>query len=178
MKYLAVAASGLLLSACATSASNVQAAYVSPLAYQSYGCQQLAAESRRVQSRVQQVSGAVNSNATNDAVATGVALVVFWPAAFLIEGDGAQTQELSRLKGEHEAIDQAAISKNCAAGGNSVIAEIPSPSQASAVAYEPAAVSPIELSAAEVRERPAAPSPRESGTRKTSSGVKISGAIY
>jgi hypothetical protein len=33
-------------------------------------------------------------------VVTGVAIVVFWPAAFFVGGDRASASELGRLKGE------------------------------------------------------------------------------
>jgi hypothetical protein len=58
-------------------------------------------------------AGAQDQNATNDAVATGVALVIFWPAAFLLKGNGASAQEVAQLKGEMDAIEQANIRKTC-----------------------------------------------------------------
>ena len=60
-----------------------------------------------------QLSGAQDSKATGDAVATGIAIVVFWPAAFFIKGDGQTAAELGRLKGEFEALEKASIEKNC-----------------------------------------------------------------
>jgi hypothetical protein len=42
----------------------------------------------------------------------GVGLVVFWPALLFIPGKD-QSAEVSRLKGEMEALEQAAIAKNC-----------------------------------------------------------------
>ncbi len=98
---------------CATKAKNVDASYVSPVHYQSFSCRQLSAEAERISYRVQDLSGVQNKKAANDAVATGVALVVFWPAVFFVKGDNAATAELSRLKGEMDAIEQASISKNC-----------------------------------------------------------------
>jgi hypothetical protein len=38
---------------------------------------------------------------------------VFWPAAFLVGGDDAQTAELARLKGEFEAIQRVSVQKGC-----------------------------------------------------------------
>ncbi|MEA3643102.1 MAG: hypothetical protein VBE63_24640 [Lamprobacter sp.] len=43
----------------------------------------------------------------------GVGLVLFWPALFFLAGDD-QKEELSRLKGEYEALQQAAIRQDCA----------------------------------------------------------------
>lgn len=57
--------------------------------------------------------GEQNKKAQNDAVATGVALVLFWPAAFLIKGDQGSAAELARLKGEMDAIERASIARRC-----------------------------------------------------------------
>ena len=99
--------------ACAKSADKVTAAYVSPLGYDQYNCQQIAQEAERISARVQQAAGAQNKQATSDAVATTVGIVIFWPALFFIGGDDATTYELARLKGEIEAIERASIAKNC-----------------------------------------------------------------
>ena len=102
-----------LAAGCATKAEKVQASYVSPIKYESFSCKQLRAEAERVSARVQQLTGVQNKKATDDAVATGVAIVIFWPAAFLVGGNDVNTAELSRLKGEMDAIEQTSIKKNC-----------------------------------------------------------------
>jgi hypothetical protein len=101
------------VSGCASNSREIGAAYVSPLAYSGYSCPQLAAEMQRIGSRVQQVSGTVDDRASNDSVAMGVGVVLFWPALFFMKGDGPEAQELARLKGEYEAVNQAAIRGNC-----------------------------------------------------------------
>ncbi|WP_043539487.1 hypothetical protein [Salinarimonas rosea] len=101
------------LAGCASRANDVTAAYVSPLTYESYTCDQLREEAARVSSRAVAATGAQNQRASNDAVATGVSLVLFWPAAFLVRGDGAQAAELARLKGEMDAIEQVSTRKQC-----------------------------------------------------------------
>jgi hypothetical protein len=101
------------ISACASSSSDVRASYVSPLQYQSYTCQQISAEAARVSSRAAELSGVQDAKRSDDQIATGVAIVVFWPAAFLVKGDGQAAAELARLKGEYEALEKIAIEKNC-----------------------------------------------------------------
>ena len=59
------------------------------------------------------LAGVQDEKATNDAVATGVGAVLFWPSLFFIKGDGQTAAELGRLRGEFEAIEQASIQKNC-----------------------------------------------------------------
>jgi hypothetical protein len=58
-------------------------------------------------------SGAQDQKANNDAVATGVGVVLFWPALFFIKGDAASAQEIAQLKGDMDAIEQANIQKKC-----------------------------------------------------------------
>ncbi len=98
---------------CASSSNDVQPQYVSHLQYQHLSCQQVSAEAQRVSRRVAEVSGVQDEKATSDAVATGVALVIFWPAAFFVKGDGPTAAELGRLKGEFEALEKVAAEKGC-----------------------------------------------------------------
>jgi len=66
----------------------------------------------RVSSQVQQVTGQQQRKANNDKVAMGVGLVLFWPALFFMAG-GDKKNELSRLKGEYDALQAAGIQKKC-----------------------------------------------------------------
>ena len=113
MYRVALLLCGVLGVGCASSSSGIQPQYVSHLQYQGLSCRRIGAEAQRVSRRVAKVSGAQDEKASGDAVATGVALVIFWPAAFFIKGDGATAAELGRLKGEFEALEQAAIHKGC-----------------------------------------------------------------
>ncbi len=98
---------------CASSSENVTGSYISPLQYQSYTCQQLGEEAQRISARVAQSSGVQDQKRTSDAVATTAAVIIFWPAAFLVSGNDQNTAELARLKGEFEALEKASIQKNC-----------------------------------------------------------------
>lgn len=101
-----------VVSGCAQKSENIQATYVSPMQYQSYSCKQLEMEISRVSRRVSEVTGQQDSQASKDSVAMGVGLVLFWPALFFLIGDDKK-EELARLKGEYEALEQSAIQKNC-----------------------------------------------------------------
>ena len=109
----ALSLTAVSLAACASRPDDIGAAYVSPLGYQGLSCRQLAAEAQRVSASAAQAAGAQNKQATNDAVATTVAVVLFWPAAFMIKGDSTKAAEVARLKGEAQAIEQASNAKNC-----------------------------------------------------------------
>jgi hypothetical protein len=109
---LAVVA-GLFLANCASRSYEIAATYISPLQYENLTCRQLGEEAQRVSQRAAIAAGVQDKRATDDAVATTVAVVVFWPAAFFIGGDKQNAAELGRLKGEMDAIEQASIRKNC-----------------------------------------------------------------
>ena len=108
-----VAASLLVLSGCASSPNEIQAQYVSPVQYQSYNCNQLSMEMSRVGQKTAQLHASIEKNAQNDKAAMGVGMVLFWPALFLLEGDGPEAQEYARLKGEYEAMHKAAVKREC-----------------------------------------------------------------
>lgn len=101
------------ISACAQKSADISAAYVSPLAFQSHSCAQLGAEAQRVSARAADAIGRQDKQASDDAAVTAVSLILFWPAAFFIEGDDETAAEVARLKGEMEAIEQANIQKSC-----------------------------------------------------------------
>lgn len=110
---LAAALMGAALGGCASSASSIKPAYVSPAGYQSFGCGQLAAEGARISIEASKAAHKQNQKRTHDAVVTAVGVVVFWPTLFLIDGNGPKAAEVARLKGEMKAIEQAAKAKNC-----------------------------------------------------------------
>jgi hypothetical protein len=113
MNTVCAAALALTAAGCATKPDAIKAAYVSPLNYEPYTCEQLAAEAQRVSARAGEAAGVQQKKASGDAVAMGVGLIVFWPALFFIKGKGANEAELARLKGEMETIEQVSIQKNC-----------------------------------------------------------------
>lgn len=100
------------IAGCSSSPEKISAAYVSPLQYGHYDCDQIRMELMRVNRKVVEVSGAQKKEADNDAVAMGVGLVLFWPALFFLAGDD-RSDELARLKGEYEALETTAIEKKC-----------------------------------------------------------------
>jgi len=113
MRMWIIAAIACLLAGCASTSDKVTASYVSPMQYDSYNCRQLAEEAQRVSARASVAAGAQDSQVTKDTVATTAAIIIFWPAAFFVQGDKQTAAELARLKGELEAIEQASIRKQC-----------------------------------------------------------------
>jgi len=103
----------LTISACATKPEDIEAAYVSPLTYEAYNCEQIAGEAERVSLRAAEVTGAQKKKAKNDAGAMAVGLILFWPALLFIKGDSATEVEVARLKGEMAAIEKVSHQKEC-----------------------------------------------------------------
>src|SRR5215472_11039083 len=127
MRNLGIVALAAALAGCASSAADITPAYVSPMMYQSYNCQQLALEAQSVSARAAALSGAQDSQRTKDAVATTAAVIIFWPAAFLVGGDKQTAAELARLKGEMDAIEQTSIRKKCGIQFRQASTQAPSP---------------------------------------------------
>lgn len=114
MRLLAMCIATGCLAGCASSSENIEPSYVSPIAYQNYDCRQLAQEARRVSVNAARAAGVQDKKANSDTVATGVAVVLFWPAAFFVSGgDGPTAAELAKLRDQKEAIEQASIKKGC-----------------------------------------------------------------
>lgn len=108
----ALAASSLVC-ACASKPENISATYVSPALYGAYQCEELMLERERITAKVTEVSRAQSDKASNDAVATGVGVILFWPALLFLASGSDREAELASLKGNYDAISQAAIQKKC-----------------------------------------------------------------
>jgi hypothetical protein len=113
MRILGIVALGAALGGCASSAADIAPAYVSPVTYQSFTCQQLGQEAQAISARAAALSGAQDSQHTKDAVATTAAVIIFWPAAFLVGGDKQTAAELAQMKGQLIAVEQASIQRKC-----------------------------------------------------------------
>jgi hypothetical protein len=83
----AAAIAVVVLAGCAKDANQVGATYVSPITYQTYTCPQLAEEAQRVSARAAEASGVQDQKSTNDKVAMGVGLIIFWPALLFTKGN-------------------------------------------------------------------------------------------
>ncbi len=105
--------STFLVSSCATPPDKIEAAYVSPITYDNYTCEQIEQEAARVSDRAAQALGVQKKKAQGDAVKVGVGLVLFWPALLFVDGKGANESEVARLKGEMDTLEQVAIKKEC-----------------------------------------------------------------
>lgn len=114
MKFqLAILLSAISLAGCASRPSDIAPAYVSTVGYKTMSCSALEEEAAHISARAIAATGAQEKTASQDAIVTTVGVVLFWPALFFNKGDGATAAELSRLKGEMEAIETVSRQKNC-----------------------------------------------------------------
>ena len=111
--FAAILAVSIVLSGCASAPKDIAPAYVSTGLYENLSCEQLRREAEGVSARAIAAAGQQEKNRSQDVGMTTVAVVLFWPAAFFMKGDGAAAAEVARLKGEMQAIDQVNRVKNC-----------------------------------------------------------------
>lgn len=112
LQAVTLACASVMSIGCADKSSDISAAYVSPLMYSNYSCEQLQPEYARVMHEASSIARKQDDVADNDSVAMGVGLVLFWPALFFIESDDHK-EEVARMKGTVSALEQTAIQKNC-----------------------------------------------------------------
>ena len=114
MKKLITCLGVSMLVACASNPSDIDAAYVSPLKYKDYDCDQLAMEMDYVGQRTTKLYQRLKDERKADNWQMGVGLVLFWPALFFLEGgDGPEAAEYAQLKGEFEALRDNSVTKKC-----------------------------------------------------------------
>jgi len=67
---------------------------------------------RRVNRNVLEITKVQQKEADKDAASMGIGMILFWPALFFMIGEDKK-EELASLKGEFEALESAAILKEC-----------------------------------------------------------------
>ena len=120
----------LLLPACASRPENVVASHVSSSRYAERTCKSLARELDEVQDALRAQSAKLNDKATQDAVVTGVGVILFWPVLFALGNNAGLEGDVARLKGEEQAIRKQLREQEC---------EMPAAKPAPAAAPAPSA---------------------------------------
>lgn len=102
------------LTGCASNPDNIDAAYVSPLKYASYSCDQIAQEMDYIGQRTNTLYQSLKRKRTADNWQMGVGMVLFWPTLFALEGgDGPEATQYAQIKGEYEALRVTSVEKKC-----------------------------------------------------------------
>lgn len=108
-RILLTISSGMLTAGCAADPRDIAPAYASPIAYQNLTCEQLTAEGHRLVAAEADASAKQSQVRTED----GVGLVLIGLPISSMTGKGVES-EISRLKGEHQALYNVALAKGCA----------------------------------------------------------------
>lgn len=110
---LAALAPIAVLIGCAHPADEIAAKPVPASAFSTYECAQIAADSQQISARLDELKGQVDETAASDERRTAWGILVFPPLLFFLNGDGADAEEYSRLKGEYAALHAASTEKKC-----------------------------------------------------------------
>lgn len=103
----------LMLAGCASSPDDIDAAYVSPLKYKDYDCDQLAMEMDYVGQRTTKLYQRLEDERNADNWQMGLGFIL-WPIWLGLEGgDGPEAAEYAQLKGEYEALRENSVTKKC-----------------------------------------------------------------
>ena len=114
LKYYCMFLLSLIVAGCASHPDKLQAESVSTLAYENYTCATISSESTRIDSRLAELHEKLKKERQGDIAQTAVAVTLFWPALFFLDGDNTpEATEFRRLKGEYEALGKISEMKNC-----------------------------------------------------------------
>lgn len=139
----ALTVAAVILPGCATRPDNVVASSVSSSRYADRTCKSLVRELDEVQDALRVQSAKLNDKANQDAVVTGVGVILFWPVLFALGNNAGLEGDVARLKGEEQAIRRQMREADC---------EVPTPksSAAGATASAPATTAPAASVSAQV----------------------------
>lgn len=110
---VAVIAGMSALAACAPRPETIQGTYTPTAVYENLSCEQLVTEAQTVSNRAHDAANLERRHRTEDTVAVAAGVVIFWPALFFTHGADATAAQVAQLRGEMEAIERAANTKNC-----------------------------------------------------------------
>ena len=114
-KYIIAFVALFILTSCTTAkkASEVAAVYVPASNYANLDCEQLFQAAEEIRSKTPALAAAVDASRRTDKVKEQVAWWLFFPAAFLMDGNAAEQTSLALARGQLEAIRNAAIKAKC-----------------------------------------------------------------
>jgi hypothetical protein len=113
LRTAALALSLLALAGCASRSTEIAPVPASASQFAGWSCERIDDESETVQRRAAAVAWAVDERAGNNVLALGVGVSIFWPALFALRPHGPEADDLARLKGRHEALQEAARLAAC-----------------------------------------------------------------
>lgn len=107
-RIVVLLAAAVALVACAQSPEAIQPAYVSPMTFNGWSCEQMGAEEARLGSALASASAQQSQARSND-----IAGVIFLGLPVASMSGKNIAPQIARYKGEQEALRQARIGGNC-----------------------------------------------------------------
>jgi hypothetical protein len=112
-----VLSTALLISSitgCATRPEDVETGYVDPVNYRDYDCERIEESMRENAQRIALLHGRMEDEASGDAGAVAVSLILFWPAIFFVSGGNEEdVAEYKQLTAEYSALEKKAAQNDC-----------------------------------------------------------------
>jgi hypothetical protein len=108
----------ITFSGCAPKANQVPASYVSHSKYMNKSCEALDYKMENISKELVLATKDQNSAHNRDVAMAVVGTILFWPAYFAM-AISDDSEHLSYLKGEYQALDEAMINKGCYQNGKS-----------------------------------------------------------
>ena len=100
----------ITLTGCATAPPPT---YTSSTIYSGLDCTGMRVESTRMQQAIAQKEAAKATKNATTGVAVVAGLLLFWPALFLIQSTAAEEGQISQLRSNHDALNEASSMKGC-----------------------------------------------------------------
>ena len=113
VKYALMFTVLLVLGACSPHPDSIPTAYVSPLKYQSYSCQNIRSEIAAITSKNEDLYANLKRHHNRDRLFFGLVFISFEFINALGGERSLQEVEYYQLKGELDALSQAGEQKNC-----------------------------------------------------------------
>ncbi len=113
-KLLLTSLISILVISCASNPNSISTAYVSPLQYSNYDCDQIGLEQIVIERRITQLYSALRKDAGFDGAQAALGVVLFPPLLLALEGgDGPVAGEYALMKGQYEALQTVSVQKKC-----------------------------------------------------------------
>ena len=110
---LAVSSTVVLYGCNNVTSSEVIADSVSTYQYDNMTCSELESEIDYLQRAASSAAGIVDKKKSSQQGKMTAAVLLFWPAAFIVDNNSLEAQKYSRLKGEYEGALRVHRKKDC-----------------------------------------------------------------
>lgn len=101
-----------LLGGCASTSTDIEPVPASMAPYANLSCDALRRHGHQTSVQIEAIRETIADTSVSDRLAMGIGLV-FWPALFMIDGNGDKQDKLAILKGQQISIEDTLFELNC-----------------------------------------------------------------